>query len=168
MPKARDEAQDVAPAVSEDETTAPVSDEVVIKDNSEVVAENVARKAEEVEVEVQLTGPQPSGPLAAGQPISTPKGTQRTIRDEREDTPDATPVVKFSLEDVDDPDVQRLYAIAGRQFSLLRGGQRAHGFLTLLNVKTMEQIQLFPGGLIPDGKWAPINYLPEAFVASLR
>ncbi len=128
------------------------------------------QEGERVEVEVQLTGPQPSGPLDPAMPHEATAKTERVIQDERPATDVAPVKINLLLEEADDPDINRLNNIAGRRLTIIRGDgkARSHGFQTLVAVDTFEQVRVFPGAIIPDGRWVNVSYLPEAFLASLR
>lgn len=138
--------------------------EVETVDVDEVVpALEAPENAEEVEVGIGTL--QPSDPVQ-GDELRAPK-EMRVFKDER-GAPAENQVVVFNESKLDDQGYQRLCAIAGRRLPYFEGGVRAHGFLTCVEANSREQIRVEPGAIFPEGTWVPVNYLPEAFVASLR
>lgn len=177
MANGKDEATEVAPhsVRAEDNASVLVEPEEYERDvargqlNAALQPVHSALPApEETEVEVHLTGERPSGPISGDVPFEGPKGIEATISDERDFVAERLVRVKMLLDDVDDPNVQRMERIAGGRLRIFREGERAHGFVTMVNVETLEQIRVAPGGKYPAGKWVNVSYLPEEFVASLR
>lgn len=113
----------------------------------------------------------PSAGLSGDEQIAARLPTE-VIRDEREVQEAARPVVNVDYSLLDDPDLMRLAAISGGLSGLAPfkgdGKQRAHGFLTLLNVHDQtRQVQLYPGALIPEGLWVSVRQVPEQYLVSL-
>jgi hypothetical protein len=94
-------------------------------------------------------------------------GSERVI------TPEPREEVEFEKPDfseLDDPEIQRLAMIAGRtitQLNIRHEGDVAWGNIVALNVDTKEQIHLLPDAKFPEGRWIPVNLLPEAYLRSL-
>lgn len=118
-------------------------------------------------------------PNADRREISSPRGSVAVFGPDPKTSPEgpfgrqstAGPrVSNFRMSDFDNPGLQRLAAISGRSIdgmAPMHEGDQALGFMHLLNVETLEQITLLPGGRVPEGTFVSVRHVPEEFLASL-
>lgn len=70
-----------------------------------------------------------------------------------------------------DPNVREVMLLSGRRFTelgLRRGGQKALGQMTLVNLKSKELVTVIADEIIPEGLWLPANHLPAPLLRELE